>query len=193
MLNGIAPLLIFNFKRKVEVEIELAGPSQSNATPLLATADVTFIPLIPVPLYLDEKITGVYVISENKNIDIQTVPLTNPDGATPEVQQYGLNTTIDINMLASKNSIGMSLLLAMSDLIFEKVTSKEYSVTYLNGSVIMFNALLDSFSVNQNNDNDLYNINLKLSRATGSSTVEKVAPTTVPKLTGTTPLTAVAP
>jgi hypothetical protein len=178
VLNGIAPIIIFNFKKLLPALQEL-----TSGIPLLA--DVTEkIPLVPIPIYLDEKITGLYIDQENKNIDVNTETKTLPDGTAPKVQQTGINSTITINMQASANSIGLSVLSAMMDLIFEKLTSQEYSITYLHKAVTVFNGLLEGYSISQNSNNDLYSITLTISRVTGSNTTEKAAAISVPKVGG---------
>lgn len=174
MLNGVAPLLIFNFKKLV--------PQLSiSSIPLLAE-DGASIPLIPIPVYLDEKLTGVIVSSQNKNIDIRTDAETLPDGDKPRVEQKGLNSSITVTLKANSESIGLNVILALMDQIFEKVTSQEYSVTYINKAVTVFGGLLDSFSVNESENSNEYTITMVISKVTGSSTVEKVAPTVLPKL-----------
>jgi hypothetical protein len=182
MLNCIAPILIFNFKKLAPSFLQ-----NINSIPLLAENNIT-IPLIPIPIYLSETLTGIYIDSESKNIDIETKAQTLPSGATPSAKQRGLNSVININMVASSDSVGLSVLMAMSDLIFQKVTSQEYSVTYIHKAVTVFGGLLESFSAQQSRENNLYNISLQLSKATGGSTIEKAAPLTVSKSTGALPL-----
>lgn len=182
MLNGIAPIIIFNFKKLAPSLLQ-----DINSIPLLAENNVS-IPLIPIPIYLDENLTGIYIDSESKNIDIETKPETLPSGEKPTATQRGLNSVINVGMIASTDSVGLSVLMAMSDLIFQKVTSQEYSITYLHRAVTVFGGLLESFSVQQNREDNLYNISMSISKATGGSTVEAATPVTVSKTTGAVPL-----
>jgi len=179
MLNGVAPILIFNFKK-------LLPQLDVSQIPLLSSVTDS-IPLVPIPIYLDEKITGILIDEENKNVDIETKAQTLPDGSTPKAQQTGINSTVTINMTASANSIGVSILSALADIIFEKVTSQEYSISYLHKAVTIFGGLLESFSIQQRANTDLYSISLQISKATGGSTVEKAAPQTLSRVTGPTP------
>lgn len=173
MLNGIAPIIIFNLKKLLPSLVDAV-----NRVPLLAENEIV-IPLIPIPVYLKEELTGLYIQSENKSIDIETLPQTLPDGSKPKVEQRGINSVVTINMVGKTNSIGLSILLAMSDLIFNKVTSQEYSITYINKAVTVFGGLLESFSFSQRPDTDLYDITLQLSKVSGGSTVEKAATSTL--------------
>jgi len=169
MLNGIAPIFLFNFKKLT--------PSQeaSIAKIPIVSSIVNAIGLPPIPLYLDEKLTGIYIDSENKNIDIETAVDTSAAGKDATVNQKGINSTVTINMFATKTSLGLTLFSALADLIFAKVTSKEYSITYLNGAVTVFNGLLHSFSINQSSENDLYTVTVVLSRS-NNKTIESTTP-----------------
>jgi hypothetical protein len=184
MLNGIAPIIIFNFKKLVPALETLI--SESNI-PLLETLKITdYVPLIPIPLYLDEKFTGLFIDTEDKNVDIKTDTETRTDGKAPTATQVGLSNVVTINMLANKNSLGLNLLLAMADLVFEKVTSKEYSISYLHGAIAVFNGLLEGFSATQDSNTDVLHVQIKIARQSGS-TIEKLAPLTLDKVTGAIP------
>jgi hypothetical protein len=185
MLNGLYPIIIFHFKKLLPSSLSFLTQG-SNQIPLLAEVNNLF-PLIPIPLYLDEKTFGLVIDSESKHIDIVTEVETLPDGKTPRVVQRGINSNITINMQASTGSIGLSVLLAMSDLVFSKVTSEEYGITYINKAVTVFNGKIDGLSVTQNANNSLYNISLSISKAQTNSTVAAVAPTAIEKVTGTLP------
>ncbi len=171
MLNGIDPIIIFNFSKLSPDEAE-----KLSTIPIVGKV-VDRIGLPPIPIYLSERLTGLYIDSEDKAIDIENSVETLGDGETPEVTQKAIDSTVKINMIASRNSIGLTLLSAVMDLIVPKVTSREYSITYLHGSITIFNGLLRQFNITQNSTNDLYNINLELSQALG---VRTEVPTPVP-------------
>ena len=183
MLNGIAPIIIFNFNKAI-----FGLTVVSDVGPTLPTPKWK-LPLPPIPVYLDEKLTGIYIESESKTIDIETQANTNPEGDKPEVIQKGLNSIITVNALANSGSIGLSILLALSDLIFQRVTSQEYSITYIHGAMSVFNGLLESFSAEQNSDNSLYRLSFKLSTAPSNSSIAKAATLQVAKSTGELPTT----
>lgn len=178
MLNGVDPIILFNFRMKPPAALA------SILSKIMTVDESTMVPLPIIPLYLSERLTGIYIDSESKNIDIETNTETLNSGGSPEYTQKGIGSSIRVEMVASKNSIGILLLSAMADLIFPKVTSKEYSITYLHGAVTVFSGLLHSFSITQNSNNDLYNITLELIKpAPGKSAVPTVA-----KITGAVPL-----
>lgn len=181
MLNGIAPIILFSFKKKIDTDFN----SESDI-PIISDI-INSIPLPPIPIYLDEKLTGIVITSESKAIDIETSVDTKTSGATPDVNQKGISSMVTIKMIASRNSIGVTLLSTLADIIFSRVTSKEYSVTYLHGAVTVFGGLLHTFQVDQSSDNDLYELTLQISSAS-KNTIPLLPVTEVSKTTGALPL-----
>ncbi len=159
MLNGIDPILLFQFSKKAPSEIkELLAKTIPTAE---KEAELTNFP--PIPIYLSEALTGVYIDTEDKNIDIETDIATLTTGED-KVQYYqrGLSSTVSINLLGVKDSVGLTLLMALCDLVFPKVTAREYNISYLHGAVTLFGGLLHGFSVNQQSNTTLVSIKLDL-------------------------------
>jgi len=181
MLGGIDPIIIFQFSKLASV----AGETISKI-PIVSKIP-TVVDQPPIPIYLSEELTGIYIDSEDKNVDISTDTETLTDGSSPDVNQKGIGTTVSINLLAKKDSIGMALLSAMIDLVYEKVTSKEYAITYLHGATTIFRGVLHSFSVNQSADNDLLTVKIELSKGSKNPAKPAEVPV-VPKVTGAVPL-----
>lgn len=188
MLGGIDPIIIFEFSRLANVPTVtgfVQGDSQTSRIPVISQVP-TLVPLPPIPLYLSEQFTGVYIDSEDKNVDISTDTETLSSGGAPDVNQKGIGNTVSINLLAKKDSLGIALLSSMIDLVFEKVTSKEYAITYLHGATTIFRGVLHSYSANQNSENDLLRINIQLTR--GNKNPTKPSPIgAVPGSTGALP------
>lgn len=179
MLNGVDPIILFNFKK-------LSPSLQSSITKIpVVSSIVEAIDLPVVPIYLSERLTGIYIDSESKSVDIDTTADTLSDGSDPELNQKGLQSSVKIEMVAARDSLGVALFSAMSDLIFPKVTSKEYSITYLHGAVTVFAGLLNSFSITQQSNNTLYSISMELIKPSTQTRVQTVV---VPKVTGSVPL-----
>lgn len=176
MLNGIDPIIIFQFKTKVpEISEQLAEIPLVSAIP-------TVVEQPPIPIYLSENVTGIFIDAESKSIDAQTQIETKSDGKDLEVNQKGIASVVSIDMVANKNSLGTALLLAMSELILEKMSSKEYFITYLHGATTVFRGLLHSFSVNQVADDSLLRIKLELSRGDAKNLPSVTTPQ-LPKVT----------
>lgn len=159
MLGGIDPVIIFQFSKLADTGF---GDFISKI-PVISQIP-TVIAQPPIPIYLSETLTGIYIDSEDKNVDIETETESLSDGSTPEVNQKAIGSVVSINLVAKKNSLGLTLLSAMIDLLYEKVTSKEYAITYLHGATTVFRGVLHSYSVNQNASNELLTIKIELSR-----------------------------
>ncbi len=156
MLNGIDPIFLFNFSKTVKL------PSAALTKIPLVAEPSTNIPLPPIPLYLSERLTGIYVVSESKSISIQT-DLDAPKGEDPVDIQRPLDSSVSIEMKANKNSLGLTILSAMADVILSKLASKEYSISYLHQQITVFGGKIQSFNISQNSDTDLFIINMTIS------------------------------
>lgn len=173
MLNGLYPILIFQFYTKVGIDI-------ANATGIpLPKLDDKGEPLTPIPFYLDERLTGVLITSESKAIDVQTEnessqngssqnessqDVSSQDGAEVKTFQKTLSNRVTIEMVASKSSLVVTAILAFFEQIYRKVTSQEYAISYLSGGITVFNGYLQEFAVDQSNNDDLYHIRLTLEK-----------------------------
>lgn len=158
MLNGIDPILLIQiFKNTPNSKEKFAGIPLLNEPAGKTTLAV-------VPIYLSELATGLYVDTETKNIDIdtETTTLTVSEGVA--VGQNAIGNITTITLKANNDSVGLTILLAMIDLIFDKVTSQEYEITYLHKGITVFGGLLHGFTVDQNSNTDLVTIKLELSR-----------------------------
>lgn len=160
MLNGIDPILIFEFSKLITDE---SGASNRSKVPVTASI-LSKLPLPYIPIYLNEKLTGLYIDTEERNIDVDTSTETLTISDDPIHNQRGINNSVKIQMLATRDSIGLTLLSAMADFIFPRVTSREYAITYLHGAITVFHGLLHSFAITQDPNNDLYHITLELIR-----------------------------
>jgi len=182
-LNGIAPIILIQFSKSIP------GLDEVLAKIPLASDVVAKIGLPPIPIYLDEKLTGIVIDTELKSIEIDTKIDTATDGSTPAVNQKALGSTVTVTAWASQDSIGVTLLSALCDLILEKVTSQDYSISYLHGPIVLFNGLLHSLSFEPQQNDDRIRINLVLSRGGKNSTDGAKDPTAqVAKEEGTLPL-----
>lgn len=183
MLNGIAPLIIFNFPLFTEGETFNA----ISGIPVVGNFLTENIG-VPIPIYLDEKISGVFIESESKALDIDTETKVRYDGKPPDVKQRGVTNLITVNMLAKKNSDYLAVLLALNDMVFSRLVASRYNVTYLNGPTTVFNGLLHGFSAQASNDDDLMRITLQISKANLKATIEPPGRFALPKITGATPV-----
>jgi hypothetical protein len=185
MLNGIAPILIFSFPFNPK------GPNFNaiSGIPLVGTFLAKNVG-VPIPIYLDENFSGICVDSESKAIDIDTNPQQPFDPKTPiQVTQKGINSVVTINMVARQDSILLATLLALNDMIFERLVSQDYSITYLNGPTTNFGGLLHGFSATADADTDKINVTMQISKANQKtpSPGSQINIPIIPKTTATLP------
>jgi hypothetical protein len=158
MLNGIDPIIIFQLYKLVpQAQATLATiPLTSSAKNKDDVCDHS--------IYLSEKLTGIYIDTESKNIDIDTDQKSLNNGEPGPVNQNALGSITQVNLVAKRGSVGLSILLALTELILDKVASQEYEITYINGGITVFCGLVHGFSYEQGTNDDLYKIRLELAR-----------------------------
>lgn len=189
MLGGVDPIIIFEFYKKVD----LTPAGSDGKIPVAAKKTLEFIPLPPIPIYLSENLTGLYIDKVDKNIDIgtDTEQFFNKgkDGATEDILQKGIASSVKITLNCKKDSIAMMILASVIDLVYDKVTSKEYNITFLYGATTIFRGVMHAFSVSQSANNDLMEVNIELSRGFKQPTPSATVPT-VPGASGAIPVGA---
>lgn len=187
MLGGIDPVILIQLSKRVDTTF--VGPQDPGII-----ARIPIISQIPtlidgplIPIYLSQELTGIQIDTEEINIDIDTDVETLTDGAEPDVNQKGIQAVVSINLIGKKTQPGLILLTALMNLIFNKLTSKEYAITYLSGPITVFRGVLQGYSLTQNADNELCNIKIELSK--GSKNPAKPSDViVVPGSTGAVPL-----
>ncbi len=177
MLNGLAPLIIYKFP--------VAGSGTFGAKIPIIGKFFSQVG-VPIPIYLDEKLTGIYVDSESKAVELDVTTDQTPDGQTL-VSQKGVDSIVTINFVAKKDSIILAAFLAFNDLIFQQAISTAYSITYINGATLIFDGLLRSFTSSQGIDDDLIRITMTISKANMKPPTPKPAQAQVDPDRGTLP------
>lgn len=176
-LNGIAPLLVIQLKNadsiNVVKKIPIAGDFLSKNVGL------------PIPIYLDELLTGIYVKGESKAIDIETKTDAIDAKTAPIVSQKALSSVTNIEMVASKRGVLLMTLISFADLILTRVVSKQYNVSYFNGPTIIANGVLHGFTTQLGENDDLVRIQMAISSAPPPAndivaSAEKVAGVPIP-------------
>lgn len=184
MLNGIAPILIVNLIKKKDNSV---GAFFSGIPVVGKDLAGALTGGLPVPIYLDERITGICVTSETKTLAIETEIKATTDASKPIPTQRAVDSVVQINMCAQKDNIVLAALVALCDQIFQRVVAKEYSVSYLNGSTTIFNGLLSGFTSMYEEGSDLLHLTLAISKGNQQTTqVTQVNPS-VPGINGAQP------
>lgn len=155
MLNGVAPIFIFSIPPGPKTTQALAG------IPILK--DIVGNIGFPIPIYLDEQFTKLYVSSEEKSIDIDNDVIPQYAGGAQTFQRP-LDSVVTINLFGKKDSTALIVLLAMCDLVFSKL-KYGYGISYLNGPTTLFGGVLKTFSTHVSNEDDLIKIVVQISKA----------------------------
>jgi hypothetical protein len=87
MLNGLDPILIFQFKKLLPDLLDLG--TTKPKIPVVASEGVSTFPLPFIPIYLSEKLTGLYIDTENKSIEIDSQAETLSNGDAENINQRG--------------------------------------------------------------------------------------------------------
>src|SRR5690606_9162672 len=81
-----------------------------------------------------------------------------------------LDSQVSINMFARRDSVMLTVLLALGNSILKRVVAQDYGITYLNKSTTIFNGLLHRFSTSVGSNDDLIRIDMTLSNAKNEGT-----------------------
>lgn len=126
---------------------------------------------VPIPFYLSEKLTGVYVDTERNALSIATDTIGTKDKAKGDasnlgdlqVQQKGETQSVDITMVARRDNMGLNILLPLLKTIYDGIMAqKEYKIAYFNQNILIFNAKLSNFATDQHRTDNLMTISITL-------------------------------
>lgn len=167
MINGGDPIIIFHIYNKPKRTV--FGPLNEFDQRL---DDLKSLIGIPIAIPLNERLTGIYIENESRNIQVVTNidPTTDKDELTgvtksPEVYQTGAESSVSISMKALEGSIMLTVFLAVAEQLISKLVSGEYGITYFNRSTVIFNGLLSGLSTSVDSGTDLMKIDFSLSTA----------------------------
>lgn len=158
MLNGIDPIIMFQlYKILPPTAATLASVPLTSQAKQRATYAI-------IPIYLSESISGLYIDTESKSIDVDTNMESLTSGSAALINQKILSSITTVNMVGVRNSLGLTMLLSLAELLIDKVTSGEYELTYMHNSVNVFGGLIHSFSHDNDANSELIKIKLEISR-----------------------------
>ena len=160
MINGIAPLFIFTWKK----------PDGTSG--------------IPIPIYLDEDLTKIYVDESDESLSINTETLADIDEQNAvKIVQKGLTQKTTISTILRDNSIVGFILLPLLKTIASKVLSDlDYNIAFIDKSIVIFEAKLVGYQKKQSREDDLIRFNIELEVKPEEKKKEEVK--TLPKYEG---------
>lgn len=183
MLGGIDPVIIIHLKKRVE-------PSGAFVSLIPVVSQTpTLVDLPPIPIYLSEKLFNIAIGGTSKSIDIETDTETLTNGAPPDVNQKGIQSSVEVSIEGRQDSVALTLLSAMIDQVYDRVSSKEYAISFMYGATTIFQAVLHSFSSETVDGTDKLLIKIKLSKGNKNPTKDSPIPS-VPGSSGTIPVGA---
>lgn len=177
MLGGLDPVIIFQFS--------FLAPSVGGVLekiPLVSEVP-SLISQPPIPVYLSEQAFNIALGGVSKSIDIQTVTEGKTDGGV-DITQNPVQASVEISIQGTQDSIALTLLSALIDQIYDKATSKEYSITFMYGSITIFRAVLQSFSSSIEPGTNKLSVQINLSKGEKTPLKKSEIPS-VPGVSGT--------
>lgn len=144
MLGGTAPVMLFNFA-------SISSRSILEKLGIDIGVDSLFdfdIPLVSIPVYLDEKLTGIIVDDHERSINIEF----ETDGQNNYERE--ISSDVKLTLLARKDNVAFQGFLALFELILKRIPEKSYKIYLYYDDVFMTNASLKDFNVSTRNNTD---------------------------------------
>ena len=155
MLNGLYPVIVF---QKIN---EVRGRMENGR---IVSTDVSGTALSkPIPIYLDEQLTGIALISQSRRVEFANDTIVDNATGEMKVKQRGVSNSVDIELKANRNSTGLNILLPLVNIAFQMAALGKYVISYFNQNVILFSAKLTNFVADENSDNTAVIIRFSLS------------------------------
>lgn len=166
MLGGTAPVLVFNFA-------SISSASILNKLGFNIGEDSIFnfdIPLVSVPVYLDEKLTGIIVDDHERTINIEF----ETDGLGGNYERE-ISSDVKVSLISRKDNIAFQGFLALFEQILKRIPSQSYKIYFYYNDVFMTNASLKDFSVTTRENTDTRVVTFTLTnRSEKSKAVQSV-------------------
>ena len=137
MLGGTAPVLVFNFA-------SISSASVLNKLGFNIGEDSIFnfdVPIVSIPVYLDEKLTGIIVDDHERNINIEF----ETDGMGGNYERE-ISSDVRVTLIAQKDNIAFQGFLALFEQILKRVPEQSYKLYFYYDNVFLTNASLKDFS-----------------------------------------------
>jgi hypothetical protein len=158
-LGGTSPLIVFNFFKAIDTPNFLKGFVTQKR-----------LPLLPIPVYLDEKLLGLPLDDYNRVI---TCDVIRDNGTTFEKVS---GDVVTLKFQANKNNISVTAITALFDRIVKVVEKKNYSISIFYDNIIILDAALEQFQTNLTNGTTLREISITVSNRPPAKEEAGIAP-----------------
>lgn len=145
-LGGLAPIIIITFFKSINTPNFLSG-----------FIDSAKIPLVPIPIYLDEKLTGIQLDDYNRTISIDVMR----EGVSSFERVSG--DVVQMKFTAKKDNIAITGISALFDKIIKSVENKDYSITVFYDNIFILDASLEQFQTSLVEGTNLREISIVVS------------------------------
>jgi hypothetical protein len=174
MLGGLSPLIIFTFFKVIPQNF--IGPTQPIINPLPSVP--IRIPLLPIPLYLNERFTGIQLDDYDRDISIDVMR----DAVTSFERVSG--DVVNLKFRMQKNNIILTALTALIDRIMKtfdrqvntQYTDRDYILTIFYDNIFILDASLERFHSSLVEGTDLREVSFTFSKRSQKSTALTQAP-----------------
>jgi hypothetical protein len=156
-LGGLAPLIIFTFYKTIKTPSLLSG---------LTSESEIRVPLVPIPLYLEERITGLLLDDYDRDISIDVLR----DGVSAFERVSG--DVVNLKFRMQKDNLILTVLTSLIDRIIktfdEQVASKfsdrNYTLTIFYDNIFILDASLERFNTRLVEGTDLREVTFTFSK-----------------------------
>lgn len=165
MLGGTAPVLVFNFA-------SISSASILNKLGFNIGEDSIFnldIPIVSIPVYLDEKLTGILLDDHERSINIEFEQDENHN------YERVISSDVKVTLKAQKDNVAFQGFLALFEQILKRVNYQTYKIYFYYDDVFMTNASLKDFAVTTMENTDTRVVTFTLTnRSEESKVIESV-------------------
>lgn len=144
MLNGLAPVLIYQYQ-PIDTSFSIFGFKVPSVG-------------VPIPIYLDEKLTGIMGEGASNKISIETATINN--------QTYTRQVSNDVNIklrCRNNNLVGQTLLGILGE-AFKQTSEDKYSISLFYDSTFIIDAYLKDFYSRPIDNTDMREIGITLAK-----------------------------
>lgn len=169
MLNGLAPVLIFQFYRRKQrggiAELDIITEF-GKETIIKDSRYYEKTGGEPIPIYLSEKLFKVAWIGHDASINIGTKSIAD------QIFQQPYNSNITIELAFNRKDSIIAKLLPLLDLCYNKISSADYNISYFNQDILIFKSKLTDVKQNSRANSELTELSITLSKDETESAVK---------------------
>lgn len=144
MLNGTSPVLVYTYT-PIDTSFTLFGFNVPSIG-------------IPIPIYLDERLTGIMGEGASSQITVETATINN------QTYQKQIGNEVTIKLRCRNNNLVGQTLIAILGEAFKHIPEGDYHISVFYDSIFMIGALLKSFYSRPIENTDLREIGITLSK-----------------------------